>query len=168
DVHDGDEIELGNDFVRVLHTPGHSLDSVCYLVGDRTRGPEPWLLLTGDTLFVGSVGRPDLHGEANATRLAEHLYHSVSERLLALDDHVEVYPAHFAGSACGVGMSAKPSSTIGFERRFNSFLQPRAIAEFARMAIADLPAVLPEFARIRRANQGLAASDAREAVPEAH
>jgi hydroxyacylglutathione hydrolase len=168
DVHDGDEIELGNDFVRVLHTPGHSPDSVCYLVGDRTRGPEPWLLLTGDTLFVGSVGRPDLHGEANARRLAEQLYHSVAERLGVLDDHIEIYPAHFAGSACGLGMSGKPSSTIGFERRFNPFLRPRPIEEFVCLATADLPAVPPEFARIRRANQGLAASDLREAVPGAH
>jgi hydroxyacylglutathione hydrolase len=155
DLKDGDEIQLGNDYVRVLHTPGHSEDSVCYLVGDRTRGPDPWFVLTGDTLFVGSAGRPDLHGTDATRRLAERLRGSL-EKLMALPDDIEIYPAHFAGSACGKAMSGKPSSTIGFERRFNEALRPRSKAEFVDFMTADLPPQPEEFARIRLANQGRA------------
>jgi hydroxyacylglutathione hydrolase len=151
-LHDGDEIPLDNDFVRVLHTPGHSLDSVCLVVGDRTRGPDPWFVLTGDTLFVGDVGRPDLHGPGEATPLAAKLHDSLWERLMTLDDAVEVYPAHFAGSACGRSMSAKPSSTIGFERRFNPALQIRTRKEFAAFALRDLPPPPDNFAAIHRQN----------------
>ena len=154
-VADGDEIELGNDYVRVLHTPGHSPESVCYLVGDRTRGEDPWFVLTGDTLFVGSVGRPDLPGADQARALATQLHQSLFEKLLRLDDAVEVYPAHFSGSACGAGMSAKPSSTIGFERRFNPALQAHAPATFVDLVTRDLPPPPKEFALIRRRNQGL-------------
>lgn len=153
-VRDGDQIELGNDYVRVLHTPGHSPESVCYVVGDRTRGDDPWFVLTGDTLFVGSVGRPDLPGAEQAQRLATELHHSLFDKLLRLDDALEVYPGHFAGSACGAGMSAKPSSTIGFERRFNPALQPQSLAEFVRHVTHDLPAQPPGFERLRLRNQG--------------
>ncbi len=86
---------------------------------DLRRGPEPWFVLTGDTLFTGAVGRPDLPGDAE--HQAELLYRSL-QKLMALPDELEVYPAHFLGSACGAGMSGKPSSTIAFERRFNSLL----------------------------------------------
>ncbi|HEV2238302.1 MAG TPA: MBL fold metallo-hydrolase, partial [Ktedonobacterales bacterium] len=122
---DGDEVTLGNDFVRVLHTPGHSDDSMCLLVGDRTRGPDPWFLLTGDTLFVGDAGRPDLTAgaESGAAEAARALHRSL-RRLLTLPDDLEIYPAHFAGSACGRTLSGKPSSTLGFERRFNPALRP--------------------------------------------
>jgi hydroxyacylglutathione hydrolase len=154
DLRDGDEIPLGNDYVRVLHTPGHAPEHVCLLVGDRTRGPDPWFVLTGDTLFVGDVGRPDLHGEGDAARLAGQLYHSLRSKLLPLDDAVEVYPGHFAGSACGRSMSAKPSSTIGFERRFNPALQIRDRAAFVEHALRDLPPPPPDFAAIRRHNAG--------------
>lgn len=126
-VRDGDGLELGNVQIRVLHTPGHSLDSICLLVTDKTRGPDPWLLLTGDTLFVGDAGRPDLHGPEEARRLAEALYESLFTKLLPLNDALAIYPTHFAGSACGRTMSGNPSSTLGFERRFNpaSSLAPR-------------------------------------------
>ncbi len=155
-LRDGDQVELGNDYVRVLHTPGHSPESVCYLVGDRTRGEDPWFVLTGDTLFVGSVGRPDLPGKERAEHLAAELHHSLFERLLRLDDTIEVYPGHFAGSACGAGMSAKPSSTIGFERRFNPALQQQSLEEFVGRVTHDLPAQPPDFERLRRRNQGRA------------
>jgi len=155
DLRDGDEVQLGNDYVRVLHTPGHSEDSVCYLVGDRTRGPDPWFVLTGDTLFVGSAGRPDLHGEEASRRLAGQLHDSLA-KLLALPDDLEVYPAHFAGSACGKAMSAKPSSTLGFERRFNEALRPRSRSAFVAFMTTDLPPQPEEFERIRRTNQGRA------------
>jgi glyoxylase-like metal-dependent hydrolase (beta-lactamase superfamily II) len=157
---DGDEVQLGNDYVRVLHTPGHSEDSVCYLVGDRTRGPDPWFILTGDTLLVGSAGRPDLHGDDACRRLAEQLHVSLA-RLLALPDDLEVYPGHFAGSACGRAMSGKPSSTIGFERRFNDALRSRPRGEFVAFMTTDLPPQPEEFRRIRQVNRGLAAAESR-------
>ncbi len=153
-VRDADEIQLGNDYVRVLHTPGHAPEHVCLLVGDRTRGPDPWFVLTGDTLFVGDVGRPDLHGEGNALSLATQLYESIWGKLLTLDDVVEVYPGHFAGSACGRSLSAKPSSTIGFERRFNPALQILSREEFVAYALRDLPPPPPGFAELRRRNAG--------------
>ena len=154
EVRDGDEIQLGNDYVRILHTPGHAPEHVCLLVGDRTRGPDPWFVLTGDTLFVGDSGRPDLHGEDNATHLAAALYNSLQTKLLTLDDAVEVYPSHFAGSACGRSMSAKPSSTIGFERRFNPALQLHDRDAFVAYALRDLPPPPASFAQIRQQNAG--------------
>lgn len=153
-LRDGDEVELGNDYVRVLHTPGHSPESVCYLVGDRTRGEDPWFVLTGDTLFVGSVGRPDLPGDDRIRELAGQLHHSLFEKLLRLDDAIEVYPAHFSGSSCGSGMSAKPSSTVGFERRLNPALQHRSLDEFVAFVTRDLPPQPPDFERMRRMNEG--------------
>lgn len=149
---DGDEIELGNDYVRVIHTPGHSLDSVCLVVGDRVRAEVPWLVFTGDTLFVGDVGRPDLHGDNNTSRYAGLLYDSLFHKLLKLDDAVEVYPSHFAGSACGRSMSGKPNSTIGFERRFNKALQHTDKDAFITFVQQNQTPTPPEFATIRRAN----------------
>jgi glyoxylase-like metal-dependent hydrolase (beta-lactamase superfamily II) len=166
-VRDGDEITLGNDYLRVLHTPGHSPDSMCLLAGDRVRGEDPWFLLTGDTLFVGDAGRPDLtaseeHGErteqtatttdaSEAHHAALHLYESL-QRLLTLPDDLELYPAHFAGSACGRTMSGKPSSTLGFERRYNPALQPRSPDDFVTFMLADLPPAPAQHREIRAAN----------------
>jgi glyoxylase-like metal-dependent hydrolase (beta-lactamase superfamily II) len=154
-VDDGEDHELGNVLVSVLHTPGHTPEGVSLLVTDRSRAPEPWFVLTGDTLFAGGVGRPDLLGQGAETRLAEQLHESVHGRLLALPDHVEVYPAHFGGAACGKGLSGKPGSTIGFERRFNPALQLRSRDEFVRFVLADLPPEPPAFAENRRRNLGL-------------
>ena len=152
---DGEELTLGNDYLSVLHTPGHSPDSICLLVGDRVRGEDPWFVLTGDTLFVGDAGRPDLgaaEGTGDAKAAASDLYDSL-QRLIALPDDLEIYPAHFAGSACGRAMSGKPSSTIGFERRFNAALRSRSRAEFVAFMLDDLPAPPPEHERIREANR---------------
>lgn len=156
-LHDGDELPLGNDYLRVLHTPGHSPDSICLLVGDRTRGPDPWFLLTGDTLFVGDAGRPDLTAEAPAddnapVAAALTLYESL-QKLLALPDDLEIFPAHFSGSACGRTLSGKPSSTLGFERRFNAALHPRNPEEFVVFMLADLPPVPLRHREIRAANR---------------
>lgn len=151
-VHDGDLIQLGNDYVRVLHTPGHSPDSVSLVVGDRARANADWLVFTGDTLFVGDVGRPDLHGEAHTVSFAGQLYDSLFNKLLKLDDTVEVYPGHFAGSACGRAMSGKPSSTIGFERRFNPALQQTDRDAFIAQVQQNQTPAPAEFAAIRRAN----------------
>jgi glyoxylase-like metal-dependent hydrolase (beta-lactamase superfamily II) len=146
--------ELGNVRLTVLHTPGHTPDSVSLLVADHSRAPEPWFVLTGDTLFSGGVGRPDLLGAGQEERLAGRLYDSLHGRLLALPDHVEIFPAHFGGAACGKGLSGKPGSTIGFERRFNPALQLGARADFVRHALADLPPQPPAFAENRRRNLG--------------
>jgi glyoxylase-like metal-dependent hydrolase (beta-lactamase superfamily II) len=149
-LHDGQEIELGNTRIGVLHTPGHTPESVCLVVKDLRRGPEPWFVLTGDTLFVGAVGRPDLPGKAREN--AGTLYDSIHAKLLSLPDDLEIYPAHFAGSACGAGMSGKPSSSIGFERRYNPML---ALARDAFVdALVDVPAKPAEMERILRFNQG--------------
>src|SRR5712692_628393 len=118
-LEDGHDLTIGSVRIKVLHTPGHTPDSVSLLITDLSRGDEPWFVLTGDTLFIGDVGRPDFGGEMAAA----HLYRSLTERLLRLPDSVEVYPAHGAGSSCGRAMSSKTATTIGFERRFNAALQ---------------------------------------------
>ena len=151
-VRDGEEIELGNTRLRVLHTPGHTLESICLLVTDLRRGSEPWFVLTGDTLFVGAVGRPDLPGHARENAAA--LYESIHRKLLALPGDLEVFPGHFAGSVCGAGMSGKPSSTIAFEKRWNPLLSC-AKDEFVE-ALAVVPPKPAEMERILRANQGRA------------
>lgn len=152
-LHDGDELELGNDYLRVLHTPGHSPDSICILVGDRTRGPEPWFLLTGDTLFVGDAGRLDLTAGALSASDAAHTLYQSLRRLSTLPDDLEIYPAHFAGSACGRAMSGKPSSTLGFERRFNPALRQRNAGEFVTYMLTDLPAPPAGHEVLRAENQ---------------
>jgi glyoxylase-like metal-dependent hydrolase (beta-lactamase superfamily II) len=114
------DLDLGNVAIKVLHTPGHTPESISLLVTDKTRGPEPWFLLTGDTLFVGAVGRPDLPG--NAEESAALLYKSLREKILTLPEALEIYPSHFSGSVCGAGMSGKASSTLAFEKRWNPAL----------------------------------------------
>jgi hydroxyacylglutathione hydrolase len=149
-LRDGDEIELGNTRLTVLHTPGHTHESVCLLVTDLRRGPDPWFVVTGDTLFVGAVGRPDLPGHAREN--AEALHRSLHERLLTLPDDVEIYPGHFSGSLCGTGLSGKPTSTIAFERRWNPMLSmPRgAFID----ALADVPAKPVAMEAILAFNRG--------------
>ena len=152
-VRDGQELVLGNVVLRVWHTPGHTPEGVSLVVTDRARGDAPWFVLTGDTLFAGSVGRPDLLGDGAETALSEQLYESV-QRLQTLPDHVEVYPAHFSGAACGKALSGKPMSTIGFERLFNPALQIRSKSEFVRFALEGLPREPEGFAANRRENLG--------------
>jgi len=147
---DGAEISLGNVVVRVLHTPGHTPESISLLVTDRTRSDRPWMVLTGDTLLVGDAGRPDFGG-TDAARL---LYASLHEKLLALPDDVEIYPAHISGSPCGRALSGKPSSTIGFERRFNTALGHANPETFATALLADVPPKPPNFDRTIAFNRG--------------
>jgi hydroxyacylglutathione hydrolase len=150
-VRDGDAIRIGNIELKVAHTPGHTPDSICLLVTDHARGAEPWFALTGDTLFVGSVGRPDLGGE----RAAEELYESLGRVLLTLDDSVEVYPAHGAGSSCGRAMSAKSGSTIGFERRFNPALRLASKPAFVHFIMDGIPPKPVAFETIVGKNRGI-------------
>src|SRR5438093_8471577 len=144
DLSDGDEIRIGTVRFQVAHTPGHTPDSISLLVTDLSRGEAPWFVLTGDLLFVGSVGRPDLGG----ARAAEEAWASLQRVLLPLEDSVEVYPAHGAGSACGRAMAAKSGSTIGFERRFNPALQFKERGAFVDFIMRDLPPKPPSFEQI--------------------
>jgi glyoxylase-like metal-dependent hydrolase (beta-lactamase superfamily II)/rhodanese-related sulfurtransferase len=147
---DGAEIELGDVVVRALHTPGHRPEHCAFAVVDRSRGGEPWLVLTGDSLFVGDAARPDLAVEARDG--AEDLFRSL-QRLVELGDGVEVFPGHVAGSLCGAAMSSKASTTIGFERRYN-----RALAEshdeFVGGALGPQPPRPPNMERIVELNRG--------------
>jgi glyoxylase-like metal-dependent hydrolase (beta-lactamase superfamily II)/rhodanese-related sulfurtransferase len=153
-LHDGDEVQVGQVVLRAIHTPGHRPEAVSLLVINPARSPEPSMILTGDTLFVGDVGRPDFGGPAGA----EQQFCS-AHRLLELPDWVEVFPAHFEG-ACGKGMCGRPSSTIGFERRFNPMLQlPRA--EFVRLTTEPSPRPL-NMTAILASNRGDAEPEWRD------
>jgi hydroxyacylglutathione hydrolase len=149
-LRDGEEIELGDVVVRVIHTPGHRPEHCAFAVVDRTRGDEPWLVLTGDSLFVGDAARPDLAVEA--AEGAEGLFHSL-RRLVELGDGVEVYPGHVAGSLCGANLSSKPSTTIGFERRFNTALV-ETYDEFMCKASGPQPPRPPNMELIVELNRG--------------
>ena len=140
-VSDGDEVRLGRVVLRFLETPGHTPESISVLVIDTAVSPEPRMVLTGDTLFIGDVGRPDLVGIRGLTpeHMAGLLYDSLHRKLLALPDRVEVYPAHGAGSLCGKNISRETWSTIGEQRRTNHALQPMSRDEFVRRMTADLP-----------------------------
>jgi hydroxyacylglutathione hydrolase len=156
DVDDNEEIVIGPARLQVLYTPGHSLDSISVLVCD-VEGNETPRLLSGDTLFVGEVGRPDLHGN-QAASLAELLYTSLHERILPLGDEIEVYPAHLAGSLCGRNIAPEPSTTIGRERRTNPTLALLERESFVRNIVADLPPRPPNVEHIVHLNQFAAPS----------
>jgi glyoxylase-like metal-dependent hydrolase (beta-lactamase superfamily II) len=152
---DGERVKLGNTEIEAIATPGHALAHDAYLVTDHTRGEEPWLVLTGDALLVGDAGRPDLHarGEHTIEQMARSLYRSLTERLLALPDHLVLYPSHYSGSVCGRGLSANPISTIGFERRHNPALQFESEDAFTAGLTQDMPPVPEQQAAIIAANR---------------
>ena len=135
---DGETVELGNTTVRALATPGHAPAHHAYVVCDRRRGQEPWLVFTGDSLLVGDVGRPDLHAKGDPSGLAHTQFDTV-QRLLELPDEVLVYPSHYGGSVCGRALSGNPFSSIGFERRHNSALRFDHADAFAEALLRDLP-----------------------------
>src|SRR5215216_4344359 len=151
-VRDGEEITMGGVTLRFIETPGHTPEGICVLI---TAPDQPQKLLTGDTLFIGDVGRPDLAGGKGYTpqMMAEMMYDSLHGKLLKLPDEVEVYPAHGAGSMCGRNMSKETSSTIGEQRKFNYALKPMSKDEFVKMMTADLPeapSYFPKDAEINR------------------
>lgn len=150
---DEQTIELGNTVVRVLHTPGHTPESICLVVSDLRRGPDPWFVCTGDTMFVGAVGRPDLPGRTREN--AADLHASLKQKLLPLPEALEVYPAHFSGSVCGAGMSGKPMTTLAFEKRWNTALS-LGREEFIAQVSEGIPAKPAEMEAILRFNQGRA------------
>lgn len=154
-VRDGEEIRMGKAVLRFLETPGHTPEGICVLVTDTEAPDAPQKLLTGDTLFIGDVGRPDLAGGKGYTSqmMAEMMYDSLHGKLLKLPDEVEVYPAHGAGSMCGRNMSKETSSTIGEQRKFNYALKPMSKDEFVQMMTADLPEAPLYFPRDAEINR---------------
>jgi glyoxylase-like metal-dependent hydrolase (beta-lactamase superfamily II)/rhodanese-related sulfurtransferase len=143
-LHDGSEVRFGKVRITALETPGHTPEGICLVVTDEEKSPDPWAVLTGDTLFIGDVGRPDLSKTHTPQQLAGNLYDSLHEKLLKLGDHVLVYPAHGAGSLCGRNMRAERSSTIGTERLTNYALQIKSRGEFIRQLTEHLPS-RPEY-----------------------
>ncbi len=154
-VRDSEILELGNVSIRVLHTPGHTPEHISLLVADRTRGEEPWFVLTGHTLMVGDLGRTEL--AARAEDGARDLFRSI-QKLKALPDYLEVLPGAYSGSVCGRGLSGKPMTTIGFERRHNAAFRIEDEVAFFRAMLANTPPAPPEAARIRAVNSGLLAA----------
>jgi hydroxyacylglutathione hydrolase len=152
---DGEVVELGNTKLQAIATPGHAAAHHAYLVTDRARVDEPWLVLTGDALLVGDAGRPDLHAhdEHSVEQMARTLYRSLTERLLTLPDHLLLYPAHYSGSVCGRGLSGNPASSIGFERRHNPALHFDSENAFVEALVKDMPPAPPQQAQIIAANR---------------
>ncbi len=152
---DGDFVKVGNTELEAIATPGHAAAHHAYLVTDHARVDDPWMVLTGDALLVGDAGRPDLHahGDRTAEEMARTLHRSLTERLLCLPDHILLYPAHYAGSVCGRGLSGNPISTVGFERRHNAALQVSSEDEFVAALTKDIPPVPEQHAAIVAANR---------------
>jgi len=173
-LHDGDVIELGGVKILVQATPGHTPESITLLVSDTTRAEEPWMALTGDLLFVGDVGRPDLVGADAARSLAGDLYDSLFGKMLAQDDSLMIYPGHGAGSLCGRSIGSVRSTSLGFERRHNPALAVTEKERFVEYMTSNLPEQPGNHTRIkamnRRGPQPLGeiqpkALDLRQAIP---
>lgn len=152
-VKEGDHLQLGNVRLDVLHTPGHTPESITLLVTDTLRAEESWLALTGDTLFVGDVGRPDLVGADAARQLAGQMYDSLFDKLLKQNDSLLIYPGHGAGSLCGKSIGAMRSTTLGFERKYNPALAPRAKTDFIQWDVENLPEQPANVKRIKALNR---------------
>ena len=163
---DGQVLKVGQVKVKAIFTPGHTPEHTCYLVTDGARADEPWAVLTGDSLFVGDVGRPDLLVGDQALDVmdegerAETQFRSIREKIFTLPDHVEVFPNHYGGSACGgVNMSGKASSTIYFEKRYNLALAQPDAAAFAAFVKETAKPLPDNYGRIKSYNLGLIEKD---------
>jgi hydroxyacylglutathione hydrolase len=165
-VRDGDELNIGRVKLRIIETPGHTAESICVLVIDTETSSQPQKVLTGDTLFIGDVGRPDLAGAKGHTAeaMAAMMYDSLHGKLLKLDDSVEVYPAHGAGSMCGRYLSKEKFSTIGNQRKFNYALRPMTRDEFVKLMTTDLPEAPAYFSADAEINR--VGSSALEELPQ--
>jgi hydroxyacylglutathione hydrolase len=151
-VRDGERLELGNVLVEILHVPGHTPEHIALAVTDRTRGDEPWLIFSGHTLMVGDMGRTEL--ATSAEEGARALFAS-AVRLRMLPDYVAVMPGAFSGSVCGRALSGNPSSTVGFERRFNKAFSIADRDAFVAYMLRDTPPRPPDASRVRAENLGL-------------
>ncbi|HRF49569.1 MAG TPA: rhodanese-like domain-containing protein [Anaerolineales bacterium] len=150
---EGDALEIGNIRLTVLHTPGHTPESITLLISDLTRGQDPWVALTGDTLFVGDVGRPDLVGMEAARDLAGDMYETINAKLLKQPDGLLIYPGHGAGSLCGKSIGAMRSTTLGYERSTNPALAQRAKDDFIQWDVENLPEQPANVRRIKGMNR---------------
>lgn len=158
---DGDVIDVGSLSLKALWTPGHTPEHMAYLLTDPAQGPDPVALFSGDVLFVGEVGRPDLLGVDQTEALAGQLFHTVTERLARLDDAIVVYPGHTAGSSCGRKIGDAPSTTMGQEKRFNYAFQGRRKDQFIRMVLTGMPeppTYYPVLKKINKAGPALLAA----------
>jgi hydroxyacylglutathione hydrolase len=162
-VETGYELKLEGVALKAVHTPGHTPEHVIWLAYDQSRSKEtPCLAFTGDLLFVGSVGRPDLLGPKAMENLAKQLYHSLFEQIGNLPDFLEIYPAHGAGSLCGKGLSPRATSTLGYERLFNPMLIQKPIESWIELIQCDMPSAPPHYQKIKRMNvEGVSASSIR-------
>jgi hydroxyacylglutathione hydrolase len=150
----GDEIVMGRVRLTAQHTPGHTPEHVSWALYDTSRSSDtPWLIFTGDFLFVGDVGRPDLLGDEARQSLAHQLYQSVFDKLPALPDLTEIFPSHGAGSLCGKAIGSRSSSTVGFERRFNASLAKQPEQEWVNRLLAGMPLAPPYFRRMKHVNR---------------
>lgn len=153
-VKEGDTVDLGKVRLGFLHTPGHTPEHIAVLLYDRSRSAEtPWAMFTGDFLFVGDVGRPDLLGAEAQQQLAKELYDSAFERISDLPDFTEIFPAHGAGSLCGKAIGSRRSSTLGYERRYNPSLQLKSQGQWVDDLMADMPLSPPYFRRMKQVNK---------------
>src|ERR671931_1522947 len=161
---DGFELELGSVRVRAIHTPGHRPEHTSFALIDMARGDEPWAVLTGDTLFVGDIARPDL--AIDKREGAHDIFRSLHQRLLALPPETEVWPGHLGGSLCGgPAMDMKVSSTIGYEARHNQLLAERDEDAFVERAVSDLPPQPPNFKTIVEMNKGELVTGGLDVMP---
>ena len=151
-IHDGDTFKFGSALITARHTPGHTPEHLAYLVAEKDHPDAPWGVLTGDSLFVSSAGRPDLLGKAQAKKLAKQQFHTLRDFYLRLDDGVIVYPGHGAGSPCGADIGDRLSSTIGHERRFNAFLQFDQVKSFTDYALSTAPPTPTYLPRMKKVN----------------
>ena len=151
-VNDGDRFTFGELLVIARHTPGHTPEHMSYLLADADHPDDPWGILTGDSLFVSSAGRPDLLGEKHTKQLAEQQFRTLRDFYLKMPDHVMIYPNHGAGSPCGADIGDRLSSTIGYERRFNKFLQFDEVQKFTEYALATAPPVPKYYPVMKKVN----------------
>ena len=152
EMRDGDDLSVGDLRIVAVHTPGHTPEHISFLVYEQSRCGQPMALFSGDFLFVGSLGRPDLLGEAAKQQLAASLYESIHRKIAHLPDGVEVYPAHGAGSLCGSGMAQRPQSTLGYERFCNVFMEGREQAEFIDAVLGSVPEFPDYYRRMKEIN----------------
>jgi hydroxyacylglutathione hydrolase len=151
-IQDGDQFEFGSVVLTARHTPGHTPEHVSFEAAEKERLDAPWGVFTGDSLFVGSAGRPDLLGDEETEELTKQLFHTLRDYYLKLDDGVVIYPCHGAGSACGADIGERPTSAIGYERRFNEFLQYSEFRKFKRFVEEGAPPEPHHYKRLKKLN----------------
>ena len=151
-VNDGDRFTFGELLVIARHTPGHTPEHMSYLLAEADHPDDSWGILTGDSLFVSSAGRPDLLGEKHTKQLAEQQFRTLRDFYLKMPDHVMIYPNHGAGSPCGADIGDRLTSTIGYERRFNTFLQFDEVQKFTEYALATAPPVPKYYPVMKKVN----------------